>query len=55
MQAGSASRALAAARQLTLCRGLHAGAPAAMPVTDVDAESAAHLVSTGQCAYLDVR
>jgi rhodanese-related sulfurtransferase len=26
-----------------------------MPVTDVDAESAAHLVSTGQCAYLDVR
>ena len=47
--------AVAAARQLPNRCGLHVSASAAMPVTDVDAESAAHLVSTGQCAYLDVR
>lgn len=36
-------------------RSLHAGAAAAMPVTDLDVERTAHLVSTGQCTYLDVR
>lgn len=53
-QAGSQPPA-AAAELTTRCRNLHSGAAAAMPVTDLDVERAAALVSTGQAEYLDVR
>jgi hypothetical protein len=54
LRACSGSWARSAVQVLPRCR-LHASALAAMPVTDVEVESAAHLVSTGQCTYLDVR